>query len=66
MKRTLKMDRNMMPDPAFYVDCLQKSYDELKVATIEKPRKSPRKKAAKKSASKKAKPNGNGAVQPSA
>jgi diacylglycerol O-acyltransferase len=61
-------DRDMMPDPAFYADCLQKSFDELKQATIEKP--APKKKAKKKVASKKVKPrsksNSNGAVQPGA
>ena len=63
-------DRYMMPDPAFYVDCLQRSYDELKLATIEKPRKpksAPRKKKAKKkAAAKKSASTGNGAVQPGA
>ena len=62
-------DRSMMPDPAFYVDCLQASYDELKAATIEKPRKSKpaaRKKSVKKAASSKSTPAGNGAVRPEA
>ena len=27
-------DRDMMPDPAFYAECLQSSFDELKAATI--------------------------------
>ena len=26
--------REMMPDPAFYCECLQESFDELKAATI--------------------------------
>jgi len=30
-------DRDMMPDPAFYSDCLQSAFDELKVATLERP-----------------------------
>jgi hypothetical protein len=30
-------DRSMMPDPDFYVECLQASFDELKAATIRKP-----------------------------
>ena len=30
-------DRDMMPDPAFYSECLQKSFDELKQATLTKP-----------------------------
>ena len=31
-------DRDMMPDPAFYADCLQESFDELKSATLTKPK----------------------------
>jgi hypothetical protein len=27
----------MMPDPAFYMECLAQSYEELKAATIDKP-----------------------------
>ena len=38
-------DRDMMPDPAFYAECLQRSFDELKRETIGKKAK---KKAAKK------------------
>jgi hypothetical protein len=30
-------DREMMPDPAFYMECLAQSYEELKAATIDKP-----------------------------
>jgi len=47
-------DRSMMPDPDFYVECLQASYDELKAATIDRPKaekapsKQPRKVAARK------------------
>ena len=62
-------DRSMMPDPAFYIDCLQKSYDELKAATIEKPRMpsaASRKKKSKKVAAKKSAKPGNGAAQPEA
>jgi WS/DGAT/MGAT family acyltransferase len=33
-------DRAMMPDPAFYGACLERSYNELKAATIGKPAKS--------------------------
>jgi diacylglycerol O-acyltransferase len=33
-------DRSMMPDPAFYGECLQRAYDELKMATIGKATKS--------------------------
>ncbi|MEL6870020.1 MAG: wax ester/triacylglycerol synthase family O-acyltransferase [Pseudomonadota bacterium] len=52
--------REMMPDPAFYCDCLQAAFDELKAATIDKPAaatksgaKSPKKTARKKVAKKK-------------
>lgn len=41
--------RDMMPDPAFYSQCLQESFDELRDATLEAPKKKPRKKAAGKS-----------------
>ena len=70
-------DRNMMPDPAFYVDCLQSAFDELKAATIGKvqavkkkkraKKKAVKKKAVKKTASTKTVPEkpGNGAVQAS-
>lgn len=34
-------DRDMMPDPAFYSECLQSAFDELKEATIEKSAKKP-------------------------
>ena len=30
-------DRDLMPDPAFYAECLQSSFDELKAATLERP-----------------------------
>ncbi|MDX2413226.1 MAG: WS/DGAT domain-containing protein, partial [Woeseiaceae bacterium] len=33
-------DRAMMPDPAFYGECLQRAFDELKSATIEEPARS--------------------------
>ncbi|RLA31021.1 MAG: wax ester/triacylglycerol synthase family O-acyltransferase [Gammaproteobacteria bacterium] len=71
-------DRKMMPDPAFYIECLQSAYDELKAATIgkalpAKKKKRVKKKAAKKAASGKAAPektvpqeSGNGAVQANA
>ena len=29
-------DRNIMPDPSFYRECLEKSFDELKTATLKK------------------------------
>ena len=43
-------DRDMMPDPAFYCDCLQSSFDELKAATIDRPPKSGKKKRSGKRA----------------
>ncbi len=46
-------DRNMLPDPAFYVDCLQSAFDELKAATIGKAQAVKKKKRAKKKAVKK-------------
>ena len=30
--------RNMLPDPGFYAECLQLSYDELRDAATESPR----------------------------
>ena len=41
-------DRAMMPDPAFYADCLQESFDELKAATIDRPAAKKKKRAAPK------------------
>jgi WS/DGAT/MGAT family acyltransferase len=38
-------DRAIMPDPAFYADCLRVSFDELKAAAIT-PRKKPRRRKA--------------------
>lgn len=38
--------RDMLPDPAFYADCLQQSFDELRAAT-QKQRKPVRKKRAR-------------------
>ncbi len=46
-------DREAMPDPAFYVECLQKSFDELKTATITP---APKKKVSRKAKKKSAKP----------
>lgn len=48
--------REMMPDPAFYADCLQESFDELYEATVTKtsPQIKKAKPAAKKTISKKA------------
>ena len=45
-------DRDMMPDPAFYAECLQSSFDELKAETIDK---KPAKKVSKKKSAKAAK-----------
>ncbi len=59
-------DRDMLPDPAFYAECLQAAYDELHAATVGKSRAEPvagnKKKAAKKKARKRAsaKSDGNG------
>jgi len=41
--------REMMPDPAFYAECLKESFDELYAATVgtKPPRKATKKKAAK-------------------
>jgi diacylglycerol O-acyltransferase / wax synthase len=60
-------DRDMMPDPAFYSDCLQASFDELFAVTAGKAEsKAPRKKTArKKRAGKSAKVNGS-SEQPAA
>ncbi len=61
-------DRDMMPDPAFYAECLQSAFDDLKSVTIERPAPSKKKAKKKKVAEKKAKPkdSGNGAIQPGA
>ncbi len=48
-------DRYMMPDPAFYIECLRRSFDALKAETIDKPRKPASKKASKKKAATKKK-----------
>ncbi|MFT6033361.1 MAG: diacylglycerol O-acyltransferase [Arenicella sp.] len=46
--------REMMPDPAFYADCLRESFQELHDATVPKqPNKNAKKKARKKTSSKK-------------
>ena len=59
-------DREMIPDPEFYADCIQESFDELKAAAVKKPhvkqpakrKRAPAKKAttAKRAAAKKATP----------
>jgi len=55
-------DRGMMPDPAFYIECLQQSYDELKAATIARPPPLKKKKAKAKKTPKPLKSSpGNGA-----
>jgi diacylglycerol O-acyltransferase len=38
--------RDMLPDPGFYADCLQQSFDELRAATLDAPKKKARKKRA--------------------
>jgi hypothetical protein len=57
-------DRDMMPDPAFYSECLQASFDELRVRTIgaDAPKKAS-KTARKKTASRR---NGNAEHRPTA
>lgn len=45
-------DRDMMPDPAFYIECVQSAFDELKAGTIGA-RKIPKKKSKKKKRTKK-------------
>ncbi|MDH3578086.1 MAG: wax ester/triacylglycerol synthase family O-acyltransferase [Gammaproteobacteria bacterium] len=47
---TFSACREMLPDPEFYADCIQTSFDELKKATL-----APKTKARKKTARKKAK-----------
>ena len=49
-------DRTMMPDPRFYMECLEESYAELKAATIEKPRSTRKRADAHASAEAPAKP----------
>jgi len=44
--------RDMLPDPEFYADCIQSSFDELERATL-KPKKKARKKTARKKVAKK-------------
>ena len=46
--------RDMLPDPAFYADCLQESFEELRAAAAaaSKPAPKPRKKASKKAKAK--------------
>ena len=60
-------DRDMMPDPAFYAECLQSAFDELKAATIDRPAATKKKKRAvtKKKAATKRKPD-NGDARPHA
>jgi len=50
-------DRDMMPDPAFYADCLQASFDELHAAVVGTPKPAKKKAARKKRPAKK---KGNG------
>jgi len=40
--------REMLPDPQFYADCLQASFDDLRAATIGRPKSGARKKSAAK------------------
>jgi hypothetical protein len=60
-------DRDMMPDPAFYSECLQASFDELKSATIGADANPPvRKKRGKKRRKTAARRNGSAQERPSA
>ncbi len=43
---TVTACREMMPDPEFYADCLQASFDELKSRTVKKKRRPTKKKTA--------------------
>ncbi len=48
---TITADREMMPDPEFYAECLQQSYDELELAVLgANKKKAPAKKKAKEKA----------------
>lgn len=58
-------DRSMMPDPAFYAECLQTSFDELKAATIGQPAAKKKRAATKKKAVVTPK-SGNGDARPQA
>ena len=40
--------RDMLPDPAFYADCLQQSFDELRTATLQRAKPAKTKPARKK------------------
>lgn len=57
-------DRDMMPDPAFYSECLQQSFDELFAATVGKPS-APAKKKPRRKTTRRASP-ANGGSQPAA
>ena len=59
-------DRAMMPDPAFYADCLQESFDELKAATIDRPAAKKKKRAAPKKKPVPKNKAGNGDARPHA
>ncbi len=62
---TVTACRKMMPDPAFYAECLQASFDELYAAAVKPPAKKKRKtKKPKKKAATHAPENGNGAAKP--
>ena len=55
MTITITACREMMPDPEYYAECLQASFDELKQATIEPKRRKTGKKAASRKKTKKKK-----------
>ena len=47
---TVLASRDHLPDPAFYRQCLEESYDELKTAVLGSTKKKPAKKKAAKAA----------------
>ena len=60
-------DRDMMPDPAFYAECLQSSFDALKAATAAQPavkKKKKKKRSAGKKKTASAPKSGNGDARP--
>jgi diacylglycerol O-acyltransferase len=59
-------DRSMMPDPDFYAQCLQSSFNELKAATIDNLKPKPKKKKSRAAAKRKApaKKSSNGDARP--
>ena len=44
---TAMSDREVMPDPEFYRQCMQEAFDELKAATVSKPKRAGKRKQRK-------------------